>query len=519
MPDCTTAPSFRPYAAESNAAFYTPNSQKSINAGSYPADERILTPAEKMLEARNGGSALIVEDSPENCFSMVPNEICDARSPYRVGAAALGYWVAIKAKPPTWRFSLAGFISTCAEGKDAVRKGLDELESKGWLLRLRPKSAGGKFSAGALWVLLNDPRNYGSVAAKYEELGFVKTSKAAARRGKQAKAVENAPRPIVENPDEQSGVKAAESNQYQQNPRSEPMCGKPDIGSDLGIVENSLAQVPDGQGNASNAAQTPRSKPMCGKPDIGKSATIKNINKNINKHKNQNSEATQRSDGGAGAPGGGRSPEGSLGREAAASLKASAKKGRPEKAEQESLPWDRPSVQAEECYARLESFYPRPAEGGARDRALRALDGLLRHGVEAGEVEGAARRYAADCAAKSRPKRYELSLLTFLVDARGFDSWRRATEPGEPAPEPPACAAVRKAYRRGEASDSELVPPWAAQSGDARVSRLWAALASKLEADARLDSHEEYDALRRMAHSRELFPDFAAFAAARIHSG
>lgn len=480
MPDCTTAPTFRPYAAESNAPIYTPNPQNSINAEHHPAEERILTPAEKMLEARNGGSALIVEDSPENCFSMVPNEICDARSPYRVGAAALGYWVAIKAKPPTWRFSLAGFISTCAEGKDAVRKGLDELESKGWLLRLRPKSAGGKFSAGALWVLLNDPRNYGSVAAKYEELGFVKTSKAAARRGKQAKAVENAPRPIVENPDEQSGVKAAESNQHQQNPRS---------------------------------------KPMCGKPDIGKSATIKNINKNINKYKNQNSEATQRSDGGAGAPGGSRSPEGSLGREAAASLKASAKKGRPEKAEQESLPWDRPSVQAEECYARLESFYPRPAEGGARDRALRALDGLLRHGVEAGEVEAAARRYAADCAAKSRPKRYELSLLTFLADARGFESWRRAGEPAAAAPEPPECAAVRKAYRRGEASDSELVPPWAAQSGDARASRLWAALASKLEADARLDSHEEYDALRRMAHSRELFPDFAAFAAARIHSG
>ena len=515
MPDCTTAPSFRPYAAESNAPIYTSNTQNSIKAESHPAEERILTPAEKMLEARNGGSALIVEDSPENRFSMVPNEICDARSPYRVGAAALGYWVAIKAKPPAWRFSLAGFISTCAEGKDAVRKGLDELESKGWLLRLRPKSAGGKFSAGALWVLLNDPRNYDSAAAKYEGLGFVRTSKAAARRGKPAKAVGNASCAIVENPAGQLGDAGAESNQPHQNPSSEPMCGKPDIGSDLGIVENPARKDRENPGNAPNVAQNPRSKPMYGKTDIGKSASIKNSIKN----KTLISEATQRSDESSGIPGGGRSPEGSLGREASASLEASGKEEKPQKAEQESLPWDRPSALAEECFARLESFYPRPAEGRARARALRALDGLLRRGVDAGEIEDAARRYAADCAAKSRPKRYELSLLTFLADARGFESWRRAGEPAATAPEPPECSAVRKAYRRGEASDSELVPAWASQSGDARVSRLWAALASKLGADARLDSHEEYDALRRMAHSRELFPDFAAFAAPRLPSG
>ena len=518
MPDCTTAPTFRPYAAESNAAFYTSNTQNSIKAESHPAEERILTPAEKMLEARNGGSALIVEDSPENRFSMVPNEICDARSPYRVGAAALGYWVAIKAKPPTWRFSFKGFVSTCAEGKAAVRRGLDELESKGWLLRLQPKSVGGKFSSGALWVLLNDPRNYGAVVAKYEALGFMRSGKSAPGPAGPIAAVENASDPIVENSAGEPREEFETGNDPQQNPWSEPMYRKSDIGSDQAIVENPTAQVGQKSRDAQDNAQNARSKPMYHFSDIGKSDPIKEFNK-LNKLKNLNSEATQRSDGGAGTPDGSRSPEGSLGREAAASLKSKSQVEKPEKAKQESLPWDRPSAQAEECYARLESFYPRPAEGGARDRALRALDGLLRRGVDAGEVEDAARRYAADCAAKSRPKRYVLSLLTFLADARGFDSWRRASEPGEPAPEPPECAAVRKAYRRGEASDSELVPAWASQSGDARVSRLWAALASKLGADARLDSHEEYDALRRMAHSRELFPDFAAFAAPRLSSG
>ena len=517
MPDCTTAPSFRPYAAESNAPFYTSNSQNSINSEGHPADERILTPAEKMLEARNGGSALIVEDSPEDRFSMVPNEICDARSPYRVGAAALGYWVAIKAKPPTWRFSLAGFISTCAEGKDAVRKGLDELESKGWLLRLRPKSAGGKFSAGALWVLLNDPRNYDSAAAKYEGLGFIRTSKAAPRRRKPAKAVENAVAPIVENSDEQLEDSSAESNQPQQNPRSEPMCGKPDIGSDLGIVENSIAQVPDLRGNAPNVAQNPRSKPMCGKTDIGNSASIKNINKN----KNLNSEATQRSDESEGAPGEGRSPKGSLGREAAASLEGKSREEGDSKNGQTSIALPSPSPEAQEAYARIEAFYPRPAEGGARDSAILLLDGLLRRGVKAEDVELAARGYAADCAEKRRPKRYTLSLLTFLREPKGFLLWnpRPESTPSGGGAETPERAAVREAYRRGEASDAALVPAWAEQCSDVRVQSLWSLLSLKLLAEPRLESHDEYEMLRRLAHSRELFPDFAAFAAARLSSG
>lgn len=288
MPDCTTAPTFRPYAAESNAAFYTSNTQNSIKTESHPAEERILTPAEKMLEARNGGSALIVEDSPENRFSMVPNEICDARSPYRVGAAALGYWVAIKAKPPTWRFSFKGFVSTCAEGKAAVRRGLDELESKGWLLRLQPKSVGGKFSSGALWVLLNDPRNYGAVVAKYEALGFMRSGKSAPGPAGPIAAVENASDPIVENSAGEPREEFETGNDPQQNPWSEPMYRKSDIGSDQAIVENPAAQVGQKSRDAQDNAQNARSKPMYHFSDIGKSDPIKEFNK----LKNLNSEAT-----------------------------------------------------------------------------------------------------------------------------------------------------------------------------------------------------------------------------------
>lgn len=193
---------------------------------------------------------------------------------------------------------------------------------------------------------------------------------------------------------------------------------------------------------------------------------------------------------------------------------------KPEKAEQESLPWDRPSAQAEECYARLESFYPRPAKGGARDRALRALDGLGSAGAST-RARSRTRRGATPPTApqKAAPSDTSCRCSRSSPTRAASNPGAAPPEPGGPASEPPECAAVRKAYRRGEASDSELVPAWASQSGDARVSRLWVALASKLGADARLDSHEEYDALRRMAHSRELFPDFAAFAAQRLPSG
>ena len=445
---------------------------------------RPMTDAEKMREAMLGGSALIVEGAPEYRFSMVPNELCDSRSPYRVGAAAAGYWLAIKSKPPTWRFSFSGFVSTCAEGRTAVRNGLDELESRGWLLRLQPKASGGKFASGALWVLLHDPRAYRDVLDRYLAAGFVQSSKV-------GPSTEQAALPLPENA-----------------PDAVENAARP--------VEN---HAPEGRNTCAedgNDAQNPRSKPMCRIPDIGETARILNNNKYKNINKNSaatDSEATSPAQGGGTA---GRSPEGSLRRGTGAPLKKTReeKDGERTREKPERTCETPASASFDEQFSALERAYPRPSRGEARAKAAAAFSNLLDSGVSADDIMDAARRYAAAMEERKTPARYTLSLLTFLRDpARGFQAWRRPDpQEGDEADK----HAVLEAYRKGRALDTELVPAWAKHSRDPDVSAAWARLSAALEKNPRLEAHEEYDALWRMAHSRAKFADFARFAARKL---
>lgn len=443
---------------------------------------RPMTDAEKMREAMSGGSALIVEGAPEYRFSMVPNELCDSRSPYRVGAAAAGYWLAIKSKPPTWRFSFSGFVSTCAEGRTAVRSGLDELESRGWLLRLQPKSRDGRFGSGALWVLLHDPRDYGGALRRYLSAGFVKSSKV-------GPSTEPAARPLPENtPD------AVENSVENRRDEGRNVCAK------------------DG-----NDVQNPRSEPMCRIPDIGETtAILNNIKyKNINTSEAADSEAADSAQDGGTA---GRSPEGSLRRGASAPLRKTQEEKTGERTEEEpERTCETPAPASfDERFSALERAYPRPSRGEARAKAAAAFSNLLDSGVSADEVMDAARRYAAAAEECKTPTRYTLSLLTFLRDsARGFQAWRRPDPRGGDEAEADKHA-VLEAYRKGRALDAELVPAWARQSADPDVSAAWARLSAALEKNPRLEAHEEYDALWRMAHSRAKFGDFAKFAARKL---
>lgn len=449
---------------------------------------RPMTDAEKMREAMLGGSALIVEGAPEYRFSMVPNELCDSRSPYRVGAAAAGYWLAIKSKPPTWRFSFSGFVSTCAEGRTAVRSGLDELESRGWLLRLQPKASGGKFASGALWVLLHDPRAYRDVLDRYLAAGFVKSSKAE-------------PSPTL-----------AAARPLPENAPADPAGNAP------GAVENHSDEGRDPRPADGEKKQNPSSEPMCRFSDIGETASILNNNKYKNINKNSaaaDSEATAPAQGGGVA---GRSPEGSLRRGAGApprTTQGGKSGGKPAEDSRRAAGSPAPAA-FDERFLALERSYPRPSRGKARAEAASAFAALLDSGVSAGDVMDAARRYAAAMEERKTPARYTLSLLGFLSDpARGFRAWLTA-EPKQDASQEACKRAVREAYRRGRATDTELVPAWAKRSRDPDVSAAWARLSAALEKDPRLEAHEEYDVLQRMAHSRARFGEFATFAAREI---
>lgn len=442
---------------------------------------RPMTDAEKMRLAMSGGSALIVEGAPEYRFSMVPNELCDSRSPYRVGAAAAGYWLAIKSKPPTWRFSFSGFVATCAEGRTAVRSGLDELESRGWLLRLQPKSCDGRFGSGALWVLLHDPRDYHDTLKRYLSAGFVKSSKVGPSTERAARPLsENAPSTVenfVENRRDKGRNACDEDGNDAQNTRSEPMCRFPDIGETAAILNN---------------------------------IKYKNINKNSAATDSEATSPTQ--DGGTA----GRSPEGSPRRRADAPLEKTqeAKTGERTEEEPERACETPAPASFDEQFSALERAYPRPSRGEARAKAAAAFSNLLDSGVSADEVMDAALRYAAAAEERKTPTRYTLSLLTFLRDpARGFQAWQRPDPQGGDEADKHA---VLEAYRKGRALDTELVPAWARQSADPDVSAAWARLSAALEKNPRLEAHEEYDALWRMAHSRAKFGDFAKFAARKL---
>ena len=55
---------------------------------------------------------------------------------------AMGLMSKMLALPDDWDYTVAGLASICKEGRDAVRKALQELESEGYLVRSQTREAG-----------------------------------------------------------------------------------------------------------------------------------------------------------------------------------------------------------------------------------------------------------------------------------------------------------------------------------------------------------------------------------------
>lgn len=58
---------------------------------------------------------------------------------------AKGLWMYLKDKPTGWRFSVARITSQTADGRDAIKSGLKELEQAGLLKRTKMKNSKGEF--------------------------------------------------------------------------------------------------------------------------------------------------------------------------------------------------------------------------------------------------------------------------------------------------------------------------------------------------------------------------------------
>ena len=471
---------------------------------------RPLTDQEKidLVKGVNGVTALIVSKPLEKQFTQVPNLLHDSRSPYRVHAAAAGYYHAIKMKPDNWRWSLEGFIATCMEGKAAVRKGLDELEEHGWLLRMRPRSSSGRFMNSALWVLLSNPSEYDETLTRLESLGFAKTNSLS-------------PHNLPE----------------LQNPRSEPKYHFSDIGeetpSDLGIVEN---PHPCGNANVENSAiegdipcenaENPRSEPKYQKTYIGKSDTILYVNQN-NKLKNKNS-ATPTRDGLGVADG--RSPDGSLSRSAEASLSKgfeTKKEGmeEPPAPLQENAGSESRSAVAEGRFSieALQGYYPRNSNSpDVKEKEAKAYEGVLASGVAAEDVFEAARIFLKEFEERGTEERYMPGLLNFLKSDQYLKAYltkvNDAKRQSEAAELRSKERVVNKAIPALTREEIPFLLDFAASNGSKRLVSLAETL-GKTDPYKTLDpEHPEHQLLSRLCRCKDkgLAPEFYDFAYNRL---
>ncbi len=190
-------------------------------------------------QASIGNDVMTFDRSIDSCFTIVPNELTDSRSPYHVNHAAAGCWMHMKALGRGWRFNVKGFVTICDDGESKIQSQLKALEAKGWVLCFRRRERG-RWAAGGVWHVLDDPRRAKAQVELYESLGLtlyskletviekpqVKTASRIQRYGSDQGIVENLSaeeNPLVENSADGLGF----SKKAQQNTRSQPYLEKP----------------------------------------------------------------------------------------------------------------------------------------------------------------------------------------------------------------------------------------------------------------------------------------------------
>ncbi len=93
---------------------------------------------------------MIIKINKSNNFSVVYNEIY--RNP-NISARAKGIYGYIMTLPPDWKLILTNLYDQFAEGRDAIRKALAELEENGYIIKERVQNKAGKFTGWDITVL------------------------------------------------------------------------------------------------------------------------------------------------------------------------------------------------------------------------------------------------------------------------------------------------------------------------------------------------------------------------------
>jgi hypothetical protein len=90
---------------------------------------------------------------PDSNFTMVANSIMRKKGQ---SLKTIGLYAYLLSLPDGWRFSISGLASVLADGKDAIRAAVRELEELGYLRRVQSRDGKGGFD-NADWQLFYEP--------------------------------------------------------------------------------------------------------------------------------------------------------------------------------------------------------------------------------------------------------------------------------------------------------------------------------------------------------------------------
>lgn len=457
-------------------------------------------------------------DTVESRFSIIPNALYDARSPYHVGHAAAGAWAHIKSLGPLWKFSVQGFASVSDEGITAIQSQLKELQLRGWALNFGKKKSG-RWAKGSLWVFLDDPREASRIIMEKQEKGYVLRSRYEGPR-------------VGENGTEKFMVKdhvvkrGGCGNVENTETRPVPHCGKRN--SEFSTME-------------SETPQNPRSQPYMGIPYTEIPYTGNPYTENprlfntkgdvINKRTNPEPCGESALAGPEGDnPIEDRSPDGLLSRSAEASLPKSLETEKdgmgelpapsPENAATESacdVPEDRFSIEA------LRGYYPRSSNSAkVKEKEEKAYRKLLASGTAPKDVFEAVRIFLDEFEERGTEERFRPGLLSFMENDQYLQAYLVKVADEKKQSE----AAELRSKKR---TVNEAIPPLTREEipflldfASANGSKRLVSLANELEKTdpyKTLDpEHPEHQLLSRLCRSKDegLAPQFYDFAYKRL---
>lgn len=96
----------------------------------------------------------ILRNKTQKGYTVVNNYAINDK---RLSLKAMGLLVKMLSLPDYWDFSEAGLVAIVKDGQSAVRSGLKELESLGYLLRRRVKDENGRFT-DCEWEIYETPQ-------------------------------------------------------------------------------------------------------------------------------------------------------------------------------------------------------------------------------------------------------------------------------------------------------------------------------------------------------------------------